>query len=235
MTEEDLEYVDKEVKGLLEARVVVNLGPAERVDMDTMPGGPTAFVAPTFPIPKKNSDRMRVIIDHLHVLTDRLPSWFAANLFLSKQGYPVRFPKIRQFMAFLSSLVTAMGSKNLWATVWDLTGAYHQANICMYDAPLTAFIHRGEMFVSGVLDFGGKPSPGRFSLYTEYAMRMVRQLFGVGGKLLPRRGAPVIFTQAMLDDFFVLTFGSRKECMITAKAVRRFLESLGFRFNQKKE
>jgi hypothetical protein len=72
-------------------------------------------------------------------------------------------------------------------------------------------------------------------LYTEYAMRMVRQLFGVGGKLLPRGGAPVIFTQAMLDDFFVLTFGSRKECMITAKAVRRFLESLGFRFNQKKE
>ena len=74
----------------------------------------------------------------------------------------------------------------------------------MADAPLTMFIHRHVVYASSVPDFGGKLSPGRFAIYPESAMQMVSTLFGAGGKLLPPNGAPVIFAQALLDDFFIL-------------------------------
>ena len=63
---------------------------------------------------------------------------------------------------------------------------------------------------------------------------MVQSLFGPNGKLRPKEGAPVIFAQAMLDDFFILyafcgsTEQAERRARITERAVRGFLETLGF-------
>jgi hypothetical protein len=115
----------------------------------------------------------------------------------------------------------------------------------MTDCPLTMFSHRGQTYASSVPDFGGKLSPGRFATYTEAAMQMVQTLFSATGQLLPEGGAPVIFTQALLDDFLILYATSSRRSgggssghyrvSITQKAVREFLQNLGFLFNTDKD
>jgi hypothetical protein len=127
MNEKDLCHVDKELRNLLATKVIFRVGRTSTLTVTQLPIGKVAFMAPTFPIPKKLSTKMRVIIDHKHVIGwNKLPTWFTANSFLSKHAAPVRFPKIRQFFTFIRTLVeTLPPDTQLFASVWDLTGAYH--------------------------------------------------------------------------------------------------------------